>query len=288
MRSASRRPTSWPRSVSLIRDVLTAVILVVATGPLLAQRANDEPMRVARAALASLLRGESTTFATVTLPTDGVEAMLRQTPPTGQERARIDEQIERIRLSTPLPPLFEGQPIDDAAVPPVGARLVYVTQLGNSLVPVVVVRTAQGWRVDPRYWLAERTQQTADPDADLPAMVVKRFLHHLVNHDTARLAALTSVPSAVEELTRNNDMAGADRGHVAMLCLEMPVAKARDGEVVRLPSGTRVTAGASAEEQVYVGLLGTVEVPFRLRRLEGQWKVVPEPYFEWLRSMGSL
>jgi hypothetical protein len=39
---------------------------------------------------------------------------------------------------------------------------------------------------------------------------------------------------------------------------------------------------------VYVGLLGTVEVPFRLRRLEGQWKVVPEPYFEWLRSMGSL
>ncbi|WP_291989643.1 hypothetical protein [Luteitalea sp.] len=214
------------------------MILVVATGPLLAQRANDEPMRVARTPLASLLRGESTTFATVTLPTDGVETMLRQTPPTGQERARIDEQIERIRLSTPLPPLFEGQPIDDTG--------------------------------EPRYWLAERTQQTAGLDADLPAMVVKRFLHHLVNRDTARLAALTSVPAAVDELTRNNDMAGADRGHVAMLCLEMPVAKAREGEVVRLPSGTRLTVGASAEEQVYVGLLGTVEVPFRLRKMKGQ------------------
>ena len=288
MRSASRRPTSWPRSVSLIRDVLTAVILVVATGPLLAQRANDEPMRVARTALASLLRGESTTFATVTLPTDGVETMLRQTPPTGQERARIDEQIERIRLSTPLPPLFEGQPIDDTAVPPVGARLVYVTQLGNSLVPVVVVRTAEGWRVEPRYWLAERTQQTADLEAAIPPMMVKRFLSHIVNGDTAKLAALTYLPAAVEQLTRNNDMAGADRGHVAMLCLEMPVAKARDGEVVRMPSGTRITAGASAEELVYVGLLGTVEVPFRLRKVAGQWKVVPEPYFEWLRSMGSL
>lgn len=38
----------------------------------------------------------------------------------------------------------------------------------------------------------------------------------------------------------------------------------------------------------YVGLLGTVEVPFRLRKKDGAWKVLPEPYFEWPRAMGSI
>ncbi|AMY12171.1 hypothetical protein LuPra_05444 [Luteitalea pratensis] len=99
---------------------------------------------------------------------------------------------------------------------------------------------------------------------------------------------MTYLPSAVEELTRNNSMAGADRGHVALLCVEMPVARARDAEVVRMPVGTRIVAGAVSEEVAYVGLLGSIEVPFRLRKVDGAWKVLPEPYFEWLRSMGAI
>ena len=288
MRSASRRPTSWPSCVPLIRDVLAVIALFATAVPVQAQPTIDEPKAVAAAALSSLLLGDRAAFVKVTLPTDGVEAMLRRSPPAADERARIDAQLERVRLSTQLPPLFEGRPVDDGTPPPAGTRIVYVTQLGSSLVPVVVVRTAEGWRADPRYWLAERTQQTADLEDATPPMIVKRFLFHIMNRDTEKLAALSYLPQAVEELTRNNDMAGADRGHVAMLCVEMPVAKARDGEVVRMPVGTRITAGSSPDELVYVGLLGTVEVPFRLRKVGGQWKVLPEPYFEWLRSMGSI
>lgn len=91
-----------------------------------------------------------------------------------------------------------------------------------------------------------------------------------------------------EALTRNNNLPGADRGHVAMLALEMGVAAARPGEVVRMPSGTRITAGASPDELVFVGMMGSIEVPFRLRKVKGEWKVVPEPYFEYLRSMGAI
>jgi len=285
VRNASRRLTSWPSYVERIRDIALAAMLLCVT--VVAAAAPDDPKAVGREALSSLLLGNTAAFTAVTLPVEGVEAILRPSPPSGDERARIDEALSRVNLSTRYPALFEGQPAAEGKTP-AGTRIVYRTQLGSSLVPVVVVRTAAGWKVDPRYWVAERQQQAGNLDDSTPPMIVKRFLFHIMNGDTDELKALTYVPAAVEELTRNNSMPGADRGHVAMLCVEMPVAKARDGEVVRMPVGTRIVAGAAPEEAVYVGLLGSIEVPFRLRKVDGAWKVLPEPYFEWLRSMGSI
>ena len=290
MRSASKRPTSWPTCVRRVRNAAAVAVLALLwlAVPVSGQRRPDDPKAVAHEALAALLRADRAALLAVTLPTEHVERILRPAPPAGDERARIEEQLEQVRLSTQLPPLFEGEPVDDGKPAPSGTRIVYLTQLGGSLVPVVVVRAGDSWRVDPRYWVAERDQQSADLEADTPPMMVKRFLFHIMNRETRKLAALSYLPSAVEELTRNNDMAGADRGHVALLCVEMPVARARDGEVVRMPTGTRITAGSSPDELVYVGLLGSVEVPFRLRKVGSAWKVVPEPYFEWLRAMGSI
>jgi len=274
--------------VGRIRDIATVATVALLVSSQAFAAVPDEPKAVAHEALSSLLLGNAAAFAAVTLPAEGVEAILRPSPPTGEERARIDEALSRVNLTTRYPALFEGEPVQDGKAPPVGTRIVYRTQLGGSLVPVVVVRTATGWKVDPRYWVAERQQQGGNLEDRTPPMIVKRFLLHIMNRDTDELKALTYVPSAVEELTRNNSMAGADRGHVALLCVEMPVARAREGEVVRTPLGTRVVAAAGAEEAVYVGLLGTIEVPFRLRKVDGAWKVLPEPYFEWLRSLGSI
>lgn len=287
MRSVSRPPTSWRRVVRRGRDGLIALGLVVACGVVDA-RAADDPKRVAFDALSSMLMGDRAAFERATVPTEGRERLLPPSPLAGEARAEREAQLERVRFSSPLPPLFEGEPVEDLADARPATRIVYVTQLGSSLVPVVVVRTVDGWRVDPRHWVAEREQQEADVQANVPPMIVKRFLHHLVNGDTAALAPLSYLPDTVEQLTRHNDLPGADRGHVAMLCLEMGVAPARPGEVVRMPSGMRITAGSSADELVYVGMLGTMEVPFRLRKRNGNWTVLPEPYFEWLRGRGAI
>jgi len=235
-----------------------------------------------------MLLGQRDAFVRVILPTEGIDALLPARAPVGADRAKLEAQLEGVRFSTQLPPLFEGRPVDDEARPPVGTRIVYVTQLGGSLLPVPVVRTAAGWRVDPRYWVAERAQRDADLNADTPVSRIKRFMYHLIQGETKPLKALTLLPDAVNELTRDNTLPAAERGHVAMLCVEMGVAPARPGEVVRMPSGTRITAGSSADEQVYVGMLGTLEVPFRLRRVGDAWKVVPEPYVEYLRAMGAI
>lgn len=290
MRRAWRRRTSWWRRAGRPerRRLIVAALLALWLGGATPVAAQDEAKRVAYDALSAMLLGQREAFLRATLPTDGADALLPVSPPTGDARARIEAQLERVRFSSQLPPLFEGRPVEDESKPPAGTRVVYVTQFGSSLVPVPVVRTRDGWRVDPRYWVAERAQRDADLSADTPVMRIKRFLYHVMNDETEPLKALSYLPEAVEELTRHNNLAGADRGHVAMLCVEMGVAPARAGEVVRMPSGTRITAGSSPDEQVYVGMLGTIEVPFRVRKVGDAWRVVPEPYFEYLRSMGAI
>jgi hypothetical protein len=264
---------------------VTAALVIVSAVPI---GAADDPKRVAHDALVALVQGDVRGFGQVTLPTVGADALVKATAPTPDRKAGLQEQIARINLSSQMPALFEGEPVEDEGGAPVGARIVYVTQLGGGLVPVVVVKTAQGWRVEPRYWIAERLQAQAPPDETSPATVAKRFLFHLLNDEPDELARLSTRPEAAADLTKNNNMAGADRGHVAMLSLEMPVAAAREGEVVRVPSGERVTARTTGEETVVVALLGSVEVPFVLRRIKGAWRVVPQPYFEWLRALGSI
>ncbi|WP_239489967.1 hypothetical protein [Luteitalea sp. TBR-22] len=250
--------------------------------------AADDPKKIAFDALSSMVLGRRDAFVRATLPVEGIDVLMPPAPPAGEGLRRIEEQLERVRFSSQLPPLFEGEPVDDVAAAPVGTRIVYVTQYGSSLVPVPVVRTRDGWRVDPRYWVAERQQASAPPPDDAPVMLVKRFLYHVMNDETEPLKALSYLPEHVEELTRNNNLPGADRGHVAMLAVEMGLAPARPGEVVRMPSGTRITAGSSPDELVFVGMMGSIEIPFRVRKVKGEWKVVPEPYFEYLRSMGAI
>ena len=264
---------------------MSAGLVVALAAP---ARADDEPKRVAHTALMALLRGDAAAFTRVTLPTEGVDALLRSMTPTPDRKAQVEEQLERVRLSSQMPPLFPGEPIEDERRAPAGTRIVYVTQLGGALVPVVVVKTEKGWLVEPRYWVAERRQATSTPDMAAPETVAKRFLFHIVNDDADELKALSAQPETVDDLTRNNSMAGADRGHVAALCMEMPATRARTGEKVRLPAGTVVAATDGSDEAIVVALLGSVEVPFMLKRVKGQWKVVPQPYFEWLRSLGSI
>lgn len=286
MSSAWRQPTSSPNSVPLTRRGALCLVAALAVLPGRALAADD-PKVVAYDVLSSMVLGRRDAFLKATLPTDGVDVLLPSSL-SADERRQVEERLTRVRFSSQLPPLFEGEPVDDTAGAPVGTRIVYVTQYGGSLVPVPVVRTRDGWRVDPRYWVAERQQAATPPPDDAPVMLVKRFLYHVMNRETEPLKALSYLPDHVEQLTRNNNLPGADRGHVAMLAVEMGLAPARAGEVVRMPSGTRITAGSSADELVFVGMMGTIEVPFRLRRVNGAWKVVPEPYFEFLRSMGAI
>ncbi len=88
-----------------------------------------------------------------------------------------------------------------------------------------------------------------------------------------------SVPGANLDLL----FAGAPRyrepsGHLDAIALEMPIVEIKPGEFYALPSG-RVVEGVERDDmKLLVGLFGTVELPFVVRRFGTEWRVEPEPY----------
>ena len=63
------------------------------------------------------------------------------------------------------------------------------------------------------------------------------------------------------------------------LAIEMPLVEAEPEEVYPLLSGKLVKKNASGDETVMVGLFGPFEIVFLLRRVKGEWRIVPEPYY---------
>lgn len=79
-----------------------------------------------------------------------------------------------------------------------------------------------------------------------------------------------------------------EQGSASLLGIEMPVVRARPGEAFTMPNGEIVRADAQADTLVVVGMYGMVELAFQLKRIDGQWKVVPQRYFELLRATGAI
>ena len=66
------------------------------------------------------------------------------------------------------------------------------------------------------------------------------------------------------------------------LAIEMPLIEAEPNEVYPLLSGRLVKNSADGNEKVMVGLFGMFEIVFSLRRISGNWRIAPEPYYRIL------
>jgi hypothetical protein len=81
--------------------------------------------------------------------------------------------------------------------------------------------------------------------------------------------------------------AGAPRqrepsGHLEALVAEMPIVELRPGEFRRLVTGEVVEGSSSGETRLLVGLMGSVEIPFVVENVRGEWRVRPQPFFDFI------
>jgi hypothetical protein len=185
-------------------------------------------------------------------------------------------------------------PLPNSSAPfPVGTKTVYFTQFRGVVMAVPVQRSENGWKVDVRFWLEMARQLEARPQMTDPAMVAKGFLFHILAKKPEALNEFTSQGVMGEEYTFANNLPPGDLDHILSLCMEMPIVRARPGERVVLPSGeVAVGSDAAASEKdgslLLIGLMGSTEVPFVMRRVGRAWKVVPQKYFELLRKTGTI
>jgi hypothetical protein len=197
--------------------------------------------------------------------------------------------MERLTLRQVSPPAVEGAAAANASGGiPIGTKMVYSTAYRNVPLFIPVQRTEGGWKVDVRFWLAMRNQRSVRPKLTDPEMVAKGFLFHVLAKKPDDLQQFASEPIRGEDYTAANNLPPGDLDQVLSLCLEMPIVRARIGERVRLPSGDVVVGSAQSELLVLIGLMGSVEVPFLVKRVNGGWRVQPQRYFEMLRTAGAI
>ena len=76
---------------------------------------------------------------------------------------------------------------------------------------------------------------------------------------------------------------GAQRepsGMFDALAMEMPLVELRPGEFY--PTRDRIVEGsAQPDVKVFLGQFGVVEIPYVVRRINGEWRVEPQPYYAW-------
>ncbi len=193
------------------------------------------------------------------------------------------EQLEKLKKEIGGLPLHLASPVSAD-----GTKAIYFTQFRGVVMAIPMQRSESGWRVDVRFWLAMMKQSTARPQKSDPEMVAKGFLFHILAKKPEMLNEFTSQRINGDEYTAANNLPAGDLDQILSLCVEMPIVHARLGERVVVPSGESAVGADGGDSLVLIGLMGSTEIPFLLRRVGEEWKVVPQKYFEMLRGAGGI
>ena len=270
--------------------VFLGLIGLFCAGPAIGQpSAVGETEQAARDFLYNLYANDAAAVQRSILPGEDSAVLIGPQTFTQGELDKLKTYINRLPLHVGVPPSLDGKPLSSSAAPfPVGTKIAYLTQFRGVSFVVPLQRTEHGWKVDVRFWLAMRKQRDVRPQRTDPEIAAKSFLCNLLANEPDALNQFTSQRIDGEEYTAANNLRPGDLDQILSLCVEMPIVRARAGERVMLPSGEVIVADGGADSLILIGLMGPVEVPFLLRRVDDAWKVVPQKYFEMLRQAGAI
>jgi hypothetical protein len=250
---------------------------------------SGDPERSLRDFMYALYANDTIDYQKHIVPHPGSTDLIGSQTFTAEQLTKLRSQIADLVLEQTSPFTLNGQPLGASTPPfPLGTKTMYFTEFRGMMLAIPMLYTEEGWKTDVRFWLAMMKQQETEPKMSDPEMVAKRFLFHILAKEPEALNELASSQIQAEQYTSENHLPRGDLDQILSLCIEMPIVKAREGEGVLLPSGDFVSETGDPDSLVLIGLMGPVEVPFLLKRVNSEWKVVPQMYFEMLRKAGAI
>jgi hypothetical protein len=245
--------------------------------------AVDDPEGVAREFLRAVYSHDSAHFNAVVFPRSGASALLSTEPISKARLAEIETESKAIELRQLQPFRHQGLVVapGPGGVYPDGTTTRYMTTFGGDQTVISLVKKEGRWLIDVRWWLKLREMSLRDERTKLDEKepVIKRFLLSLLRLDRRAvgesLVPGTNIDIAFEGAPRVPEPSDV----LPSLAIEMPLVEAEADEVYPLLSGKLVKKGAAGDETVMVGLYGEFEMVFWLRRVKGEWRIVPEPYY---------
>jgi len=245
-----------------------------------AQRSADTPEAALLTLVRAMYSNDVESYNRITLPDPRRTRLTSGGRPNTAALQRLEQDPGSLQMKSRRPFLFRGREAtpDATGIYPVGTTALYsVSHGGNSMV-APLVRQADGWKVDVRWWLAMTDLRNGPEPRGTPAFAARALTASMAAMDRESAAKFATPGASLDLLFR-----GAQRepsGVFDALAMEMPLVELQPGEF--FPIDDRVVEGSSAPDQkLLLGLFGVVEIPFVVRRVSGNWRVEPQSFYKY-------
>jgi hypothetical protein len=245
----------------------------------------DDPETTIRALVTAIYANDPAAYERVTLPAPTRDRLVRGGSVNQEKLRQLEEDPEGLQIEMKQPFTWRGEAAvaDQSGAYPLGTTVRYMVAHYGSPMIVTLVRTAEGWKVDLRWWLAMLDAASGvEPKPDSAELAVRRFTAALIALDRKEAARFVMPPVNLDMVFDGAPRQPEPSGHLDALVMEMGLVEIGAGEFVKLPSGRVVEGGSTADRKVLVGVFGPIEVPYVVQRAGSAWKVAPEPYFHLL------
>jgi hypothetical protein len=247
-----------------------------------ASAAIEDPEGVAREFLRAAYSHDAAHFNALVFPRAGASVLVSTEPVSKARLEEIQTESKALELRQLQPFRQQGLVVapGPGSVYPDGTTTRYVTAFEGNQTVISLVKKEGRWLVDIRWWLKLREMSLRDERTKLDEkeLIIKRFLLNLLRLDR-RAVGESLVPGADIDIAFEGAPRVPEPSDVLpSLAIEMPLVEAEADEVYPMLSGKLVKKGAG-DETVMVGLYGQFEMVFWLRRVKGEWRIVPEPYY---------
>jgi len=267
----------------MTRFSVTAVLvwMIFAASPRAqSPRAPDSPEGTILALVRAMFANDVEGYNRVTIPDPRRSRLTTGGRANTAALQRLEQDPGSLQMKSRRPFLYRGREasLDAGGHYPVGTTALYsVANGGNSMV-APLVRQADGWKVDVRWWLAMTDLQNGPEPRGTPAFAARALTASLAAMDRESAAKFATPGASLDLLFR-----GAQRepsGVFDALSMEMPLVELQPGEF--FPIDERVVEGSTAPDQkLLLGLFGVVEIPYVLRRINGEWRVEPQSFYKY-------
>lgn len=266
----------------MIRTAALLVLTLILPG---AGTPAEDPESVVRVFLRAAKSHDTARFNAMVFPQGAGAALISSEPVPKEKLKEIESEASSVKLRQVQPFRLLGVSASRGAGDeyPEGTTTRYLTLESDSTV-VSLVKKEGRWLVDVRWWLKLKEMALRDEKIrlDEKELLIKKFLLNLLRLDR-RAVIKGLVPGAKVDIAFEGAPQVPEPSDVLpSLAVEMPLVEADPDEVYPLLSGKLVKRSAAGDETVMVGLFGPFEMVFLLRRIEKEWRIVPEPYYRIL------
>lgn len=243
------------------------------------------PEAAIRGLVRAIYSNDAAAFARLTLPDPRLHLLTRGGSVNEDGLRELNEDPSGVQIIPRRSYQLKGAEAkpDSRGEYPTGTSVVFMVAHHRGPMVVVLEKRDDGWKVDPRWWLAAmEMSEEAAPDISTPEFSIRSLFIAMLSLDRSTALGMTTDGTSPELLFMGAPSQREPSGHLEALVFEMPIVELKAGEFRSLYGGEIVEGGKSNDTKLLVGLMGSVEVPIVVQKVGSGWRVKPQPFFYYL------